>query len=431
MPLPALSQSARMRYSTFFYLYVMQGIPSGFALTAIANYLNGRGVNPASIGTFVSIVGIPWIIQFFWGPIIDRYQYSVIGHRKQWVVLTQLAAFLASLTLLLVTEPLTQLSLLGLVFFTHSLFASVQDASVDAMAISVVPFAERGRLNACMRGGLLLGISFGAAALAYIMHQFGFRAAVLVQSGLLLLFTVFTFFIKLEPGDQLLPTRRNQAKKVSSEENPKLKIVFQYLWRNLTATTSLRTFGVIFVVYLCFSIFIRSFAFHLIQVLHWPDQDVSVLQGGWGSLITLSVVLGGGILADWLGPKKLQVKVMAVLAAFLIIFNLLAFLWDIRPFTISGLLFWNLADPLFSVAAFPILMTLCTEYTAGSQFTAYMAFINLSEVIGSYISGWALLALPAPVLGFSCGIVLLICMYILYTLNNESSPTPKSLAPEM
>ncbi len=76
-------------------------------------------------------------------------------------------------------------------------------------------------------------------------------------------------------------------------------------------------------------------------------------------------------------------------------------------------------------------MTLCKEYTAGSQFTAYMAFINLSDVVGSYVSGWALLVLPAPVLGFSCGIVLLICMYVLFTLNKEISQAAKSLAPEM
>lgn len=431
MPLPALTQSARMRYFTFFYLYLMQGIPSGFALTAIANYLAGKGISSASIGTFVSIVGIPWIIQFVWGPLIDRYQYSVIGHRKQWVVLTQFAAFLASLTLLLVNDPIAQLSFLGLVFFTHSLFASVQDASVDAMAISVVPVAERGRLNACMRGGLLMGISFGAAALAYVLHQYGFRTAVLVQSGLLLSFTVITFFVKLEPGDPLLPSRKNRKKLVSQEENPALKKVFQLLWRSMTSAHSLRTFGVIAVVYLCFSIFIRSFAFHLIQVLHWPDQEVSVLQGGWGSAVTLIVVLSGGILADRLGSQRLQIKVMAVLAVFLISFNLLAFLWNVRAFTITGLLFWNIADPLFSVAAFPILMTLCKDYTAGSQFTAYMALINLSDVIGSYVSGWALLVIPAPVLGVGCGVVLFICLYVVYTFNKTTSRTAKSLVPEM
>jgi len=41
--LPALSESARLRYFTFPYLYFMQGIPSRFALTALANYLLQKG----------------------------------------------------------------------------------------------------------------------------------------------------------------------------------------------------------------------------------------------------------------------------------------------------------------------------------------------------------------------------------------------------
>ncbi len=69
MRLPALNESSRLRSFTFFYLYVMQGIPSGFALTAIANYLTGKGVAPNVVGSFVAIVGIPWILQFVWGPL--------------------------------------------------------------------------------------------------------------------------------------------------------------------------------------------------------------------------------------------------------------------------------------------------------------------------------------------------------------------------
>jgi MFS transporter, PAT family, beta-lactamase induction signal transducer AmpG len=282
-----------------------------------------------------------------------------------------------------------------------------------------------------MRGGLLLGISFGAAALAYVLHRFGFTTAVLVQSGILLLFTTITFFVKLEPHDPLLPTFGHQKRATPADDNPALKVVFRQLWQNMTAAASLRTFGVIAVVYLCFSVFIRSFSFHLIQVLHWPDQEVSVLQGGWGSIITLVVVLSGGALADRVGAQHLQVKIMSGLAVFLVGFNLLAHFWEIKAFTVSGLLFWNIADPLFSVAAFPILMTLCREFTAGSQFTGYMALINLSDVIGSYVSGWALLAVPAPVLGFGCGLVIFVCVYVLYTFNKESyspaEPLPSAI----
>jgi PAT family beta-lactamase induction signal transducer AmpG len=63
MLLKPLNESRMLRYLSFFYLYVMQGIPAGFATTAIGNYLAGKGVQPQVIGTFAAIVGIPWIVQ--------------------------------------------------------------------------------------------------------------------------------------------------------------------------------------------------------------------------------------------------------------------------------------------------------------------------------------------------------------------------------
>ena len=91
-----LHESAYLRYFTFFYLYVMQGIPAGFALTAIANYLAGKNVPSEKIGTFIALDGLPWILQFVWGPLIDRFQFSSMGNRKHWIVFSQWAAILAT-----------------------------------------------------------------------------------------------------------------------------------------------------------------------------------------------------------------------------------------------------------------------------------------------------------------------------------------------
>ncbi|MBE7173061.1 MAG: MFS transporter [Williamsia sp.] len=408
MRLPALNEQAGWRYFTFFYLYLMQGIPAGFALTAIANYLVGKGLASQQVGSFVAIVGIPWILQFVWGPLIDRYQYSVIGHRKHWVLLTQLVAFLASLTLLLVQQPEKQLVLMSVVFFTHSIFASIQDASVDAIAIFIVPEQERGRVNAFMRGGFLLGIAFGSAVLSTVLHRWGFTTAVWVQSLSLLLFTILTFFIKLDQHDPLLPSKAT-AKRPLNEgaHNPSLSHLFRELFRGMTVAPSLRSFGVIALVYLCLSIFIRSFSYHIIHVLKWPDQEVSVLQGSWGSLLTFCVIVGGGVLSDRVGARRLQIWVMWSIGLFLLVLCSLSFLWVHREVTTSGLILWNFVDPLFSVACFPILMSLCRPLVEGSQFTAYMAFINFCDVIGSYVSGWALNWVKAPLLGLLCaGLIL-------------------------
>ncbi|MBL4675821.1 MAG: MFS transporter [Mucilaginibacter sp.] len=430
--LPVLKESARLRYVTFLYLYVMQGIPSGFALTAVANYLTGKGLSSQGVGAFVAIVGIPWIIQFIWGPIIDRYQFSVIGHRKQWIVLTQFMAFLASLSLLFISDPVKQLGMVSIAFFIHSNFASVQDASVDAMAISVVPESERGRVNAFMRGGYLLGIALGSAGLSTILYHSGFFYAALTQSCILFVFMLVTYLIKLDHADSYIPAFNIRSKAKAMQEklsNPNLKWLFKQLYIGISTPKSLRTFGVIALVYTCNSVFIRSYSFHLIHTLHWQYNSVSVLQGGWGTLATLLVTLGGGVLADRMGASKLQTKVMLAICLFLIIFNCMGGLWLHRSLSVSGLILWNFADPLFSVAAMPVLMALCREKVEGSQFTAYMALVNFCDVMGAYISGWAMAYVSAPVIGATCGAAILLILIIKYA--NQPKPQPPIFKAEL
>lgn len=410
MPLPSLKESARLRYFTFFYLYAMQGIPAGFALTAIANYLVGEGAAPNTVGSFVAIIGTPWILQFMWGPVIDRYQYSVIGRRKHWLVLMQLGAFLASLALLFIKHPAQQVTAMSAMFFIHSIFASWQDTSVDATAIYVVPQEQRGRVNAFMRGGFLMGIAFGAAVLSTVLHTYDFFTAACIQSLILFAFSVLTFFIKIDKHDKLLP--RFGKKEVlpdghtPEEDNPPMRWLFSQLLKGMTAPASLRIYGTIALVYLCFSVFIRSFTYHIIHVLHWHDNDLSVLQGSWGSILTFAVVIFGGVIADKLGAAHLQKIVMWMLGIFLLLLCTFYMYWENRTLTTTALIIWNFADPMFSVATFPILMALCRPQVEGSQFTAYMAFLNFCDVLGSYISGWALLVIPAPWLGFTCGAII-------------------------
>ncbi len=419
MRLPVLTESPRLRYATFFYLYIMQGIPAGFALTAISNFLLGKNIPSEKVGTFIALVGLPWTVQFVWGPLIDRYQYSRIGHRKHWVVLSQWVAVLASLGLLLVREPSTQIPLLSLVFFVHSIFASIQVSSVDAMAITITPESQRGQINAYMRGGFLLGTSFGAAALSYVLHTQGFREAAAIQTVLLALFSLLFFFTKLNRTDPLIPGfGPQQPIDDGREQNPALTLVFRRVLQGITNPQSLYYFLLVAAIYFCLSVFIRSYTFHLINVLHWPDKTVSLLQGSWGSVITFVAIIFAGNTADRVGHKPMQVKVMWGVCLFLILLNASFWLWHFQVYSGAGLVLWNLADPLLSVAIFPILMGLCFKNVEGSQFTAYLALINLCDVAGSFLTGWLLRYVDAPVLGISCGFFLLTVLLLLKRKSN-------------
>lgn len=425
MFLKPLNESRRLRYFSFFYLYVMQGIPAGFATTAICNYLAGQGIQSQVIGTFAAIVGIPWIIQIIWGPIIDRYQYSVIGHRKQWLVLTQAVACMASLSLLLVDDPIKEISLLTIVFFIHSVFASIQDASADAIAIDVTPENERGRVNAFMRGGFLIGYAVGSAALSWMMHTHGYHAAVGLQSFILIGLTVVTYIIKLDKKDSLLPSFKKKESDTmigtkDSESNPLLRLLFTELYKGVTARQNFSLFCIILLVYMLISFFIGGYSYYIIHDLHWSDKEVSILQGAWGSILTLLIIFIGGVLSDYIGASKLMRMVMLGIGCYLIIINSLFSFWHSKALTTSGLILWNFADPLFSVATFPLLMNMCRLKVQGSQFTAYMALINFSGIVGGYAIGWAQTFVKVYWLGLFSGIVIITALIYLQIKNKHS-----------
>ena len=434
MRIPVLSESRQLRYFTFFYLYLMQGIPAGFRGATIYNYLIEKGLTASAVGSFVLVVGLPWSFQFVWGPVVDRFQHSLMGHRKQWVVLTQLAAVVASLGLLLVHDPLGQLGLMSVLFFVHSLFASIQDTSVDAMAISVTPEPERGRVNAFMRAGFLLGGSLGAAGLAPVLQAQGFQRAALLQSLALLFFTGLTFVIRLYRTDRLLPSWGRVASAPAAlaapanADNPPLGQVFSELFRHVAQPRSLRIFGYIWAVYLSFSVFFGSFIYTLIHALHWAAKDVSVLEGSWANAVVLVVLVAGGLLSDRLGPARLQVWVLGFIVLVIAGVSAAGSQWGHPPVATGGILVASLVDPFMSVAALPLLMNLCDRRVAGSQFTTYMALINFGDVIGARITGLALGIAPAPAIGACCAGVVLLALWQLRRANLAPAPVPQAQA---
>lgn len=434
-----LSQSRPLRYGVFFYLYIMQGIPSGFYLTALTNYFTAEGVKPNVVGSFIAIIGLPWAFQFIWGPLIDRFQGSPMGRRKPWVVSSQLMTVLASCVLLLVGNPVTQISELAWLFCLRSVFAAIQDASVDAMAITVIPEEERGRVNAFMRAGFLVGTGIGAAVFAHLLRKYGFHGAALVQIGCLLTGVLLMIFIREQPGDRLLPLISkamppgpfgNSKASISApssknsqpgrrDEQHDFRWLFTELFRGLFAPRSLLLFGAILLAYTSNALFLRAYNHHLIEQLGWLDTDVSVLTGTYGMVAATIIALTGGYLADHVGARRLLIIMLSIVALYLIGFNLLSFLWTQRPIARTGLVAIYFMDPAVSAAAMPVLMSICRKGVEGSQFTTYMAFVNLCDIAGTFFAGQALLFFAAPTIGlFAGGLAVVGIIVTVFTLRH-------------
>src|SRR3954465_514939 len=94
---PHLLVTRRGRLAAFFLLYVTEGLPLGFAATAVATQLRRQDVGPAEIGAFVGSFYLPWAFKWAYGPLIDVVASDRWGRRRGWIILTQV---LMALTLM-------------------------------------------------------------------------------------------------------------------------------------------------------------------------------------------------------------------------------------------------------------------------------------------------------------------------------------------
>lgn len=404
-----LDQNRPLRYSAFFYLYVMQGIPAGFALTAVTNYLTAEGLDARAIGSFGAVVGLPWGIKFIWGPLVDRFQSSAMGRRRPWVLAAQAMAFLASLGILFIDSPVVDFNALMWAFALHGVFASLQDVSVDAMAITVVPTAERGRANAFMKGGMVTGQAIGAAGLAYLIRDAGFHTAALLQSVALLTFTLITFFIREQPDDALWSFRVKTTRQLpaSIPLSQPFGALLRAIGRAMATRQSLLLFGSIALIFIGERLFQRVFFFELIRNRGWTDTSVSVLSGTYGTLVAVGLALVGGWLSDRFGARQMLIRVALVMGLLHVGFSLAAPLWNNPGVVTAALIIRQTLEPVFSIAALPVLMGLCRRGIEGAQFAIYMAVSNQADILGVYLSGQLLTFLSAPTIGVLCGVVIL------------------------
>ncbi|MDL5030835.1 MFS transporter [Pelomonas sp. APW6] len=138
------------------------GLPLSLTGPTMQAWLSGEGLDLATIGV-LSLVGLPYTFKFLWAPLMDRFELPVLGRRRGWMVLTQLA--LAGLMMAMAAcSPRANTGLFALLALGVAFASAAQDIVIDAYRTDVLLPAERG-----------LGASLNVA---------GYRLAMIVSGGL-------------------------------------------------------------------------------------------------------------------------------------------------------------------------------------------------------------------------------------------------------
>ncbi len=223
------------RYVSLSILYTAQGLPAGFAMVTFVAFLVANGAAPEQIAALFATVALPWTFKFIWGPVVDAVQMPSYGLRRPWILFAQTGMIVTLGALLFVSDLNASIELVTLILFVHNLFSSLQDVSVDALAVDVLQPNEVAKANGFMFAAKRGGIIIGGAVVGMLVVDYGIKAAIAVQLPLLALIMCLPLFLRERPGDRLFPwqsssTRNSLWEGPESEDSESIEMNDELPW---------------------------------------------------------------------------------------------------------------------------------------------------------------------------------------------------------
>ncbi len=381
----ALADRRVLRLVVLCALYVAQGIPYGFVAVTLSAYLAGQGVGTGALGDLTALSMLPWLFKAAWGPLVDRFSGSSMGRRRPWIVGAQAMMILTALTLISIPELRSNLVLLGWLVFANNVFVSIQDVSVDALAVDLLPESERGVANGLMYGSSYLGTIIGGTGLSMVLARDGLRSALLVEVLCLAAIMSLPLLLRERSGDRLISLRsrpREEGRAAGST-----RALFANLWRAFARRSPLLGVGLGLTIMLGMSALSVVSPVLLMQRLHWTQEEYGQLIGGVPLIFGFAGAIGGGWIADRLGHRRSVAISSIALGLAWIAFALLEPLWIERTVIVATTCLEQFFLGTLSAALFALYMGVAWPRVAASQFTAYMALLNASRTLGAKLAG--------------------------------------------
>lgn len=391
MRLPNLLATRKGRLAAFFFLYLTEGIPLGFAAVAIAAQLRRQGVGPAAIGAFVGSLYLPWAFKWAFGPIVDVFAWERLGRRRGWILVTQVLMALTLLSAIFVRLP-EQLALFTAIVFVHNVFGATQDVAIDALACGTLAENERGAANGLMFAGAYIGQTVGGSMVLYLTDFTGFQATFGFVAVCILAVTVFVVLPMREPPGPARPVI------VGSRWNSALVEVWRFAALSFRSIFGSRAafvglfFALLPVGAMSLGLALSS---NLAVELGLTDAQFASLTLAQ-TVAAAACCIVGGFLSDRLGRRKMMVVGVLLLGVpvLLMAWSLHGAGWimpaDVtdpnRPmapqsvvvtFWVASILYSAINGTIYGVRS-AMFMDVTNPAVAATQFTAYMALMNVT-----------------------------------------------------
>lgn len=173
---PTLLQAlADKRMTAILLLGFASGLPFNLTASTLQAWLASAGIDIKTIGIF-SLVGLPYSFKVFWAPLLDRYLPPLLGRRRGWILIYQVALAIAIAAMGWMSPQKTPY-LLGMIAVVVAILSASQDIVIDAYRVDVIPPTERALAAAATAFGYKSAAMFAGAFTLILADYLGWRAA--------------------------------------------------------------------------------------------------------------------------------------------------------------------------------------------------------------------------------------------------------------
>jgi len=353
------------RYLTFGSLYFTQGTILGFFAALNALYLLDNGLQMTDVGIFGFIALLPFILKIGLGILSDRVNLLGMGHRKPYIFIGLAVQFLCLVAAPFI-DPGNYFWGYVAIAFTMQLGMALYDTCTDGLALDTTPVEEQGTIQAFMVGGRAVGSIAAASVVGFLAENVSWLSVFWVLAALTLIPIPFMLFVREE----------------------KRTVEKRFDWSAFKAfNKSTYLAGILGLV--MFMIILG--ANQLVNPYLEAEFGISLTSAGMITSLWGVGVVGGSLVGGWL-MRKFQPRRALMAGILLLSVSLLTLSFFVTPqlglpLAISLVVFFGIAYGAYQTEYFAVAMRFVDPRIAASMYAILMAFTNVGQGIGMYLSG--------------------------------------------
>lgn len=372
MASPYLEVFRSPRIAAVLLLGFSSGLPLALTGGTLQAWLTVSHIDIVTIAWF-SWIGLPYALKFIWSPLMDRYVPPLLGRRRGWMFLTQVALALGIAAMAL-SSPTDSLWMLGCAALWVAFVSASQDVVIDAYRTDVLRSEERGMGAAVGVFGYRIAMLASGALALMLVEEIGWRTTYFLMAALMLVGMVTAWRAPEPETPAMLPRTLRDA-----VVQPLRELFLRPGALAMLALVMLYKFGDALAGTLTTAFLIRGVGF--------SPFDVGAVNKGLGlAALLFGAVAGGALLA-----RMSLVRALLVFGVLQAVSNL-SFAWlalagknyALLVFTVG---FENLASGMGTAAFVAFAMALCNHSYSATQYALLSALASLGRILFGPLAG--------------------------------------------